>query len=104
MIYIIFKMRKTMAIYILFLFSLAFCIQDLEKQRPKFKCRFDEYKINPQPSTIIIPDEKRENIKNFASDNEVFKDFNIYLDLENFYYELEEYDILRHKNLFLNGM
>ena len=104
MIYIIFKMRKTTGIYILFLFSLAFCIQDLQMQGPKFKCRFDEYKINPQPSTIIIPDEKRENIKNFASDNEVFKDFNIYLDLENFYYELEEYDILRHKNLFLNGM
>ncbi len=98
-------MRKSMAINILFLFSLTFCIYNSEGEGPKFRCNFDAHKITPKPSKLVLPIQKRSNIKSFAaSSNEQYKDFNIFLDFEQLNYQISEYSLNRYKDFFVNGV
>ena len=97
-------MKKLSSLYIILFFSLTLCIKHPGKEKPRFKCRYDERKFFEKPSKITIPNE-RDNIKSFAvGDTGDFKDFNIYLDTENFDYEVSYYHLFAHRDLFLNGM
>ena len=97
-------MKKLSNLYIILFFSLTLCVKHSGNEKPRFKCRYDERKIFQKPSKITIPNE-RDNIKNFAlGSTGDFKDFNIYLDLENFNYEVSYYQLYAYQDLFLNGM
>ena len=98
-------MKKSTAINILFLFSLTFCIYNSEGEGLKFRCNFDAHKITPKPSKLVLPIQKRSNIKSFAaSSNEEYKDFNIFLDFEQLNYQISEYSLNRYKDFFVNGV
>ena len=92
-----------------FIFIL-FYIFSITSQKPykniktKFKCKLDKTKSLPIPASNILPYPK--NLKNRRNlDSDGFKDFNIYLDLENFNHEADNYGINDNKKqILIKGM
>ena len=82
-------------IYFLFCHILINCDNSQKKEKINFKCNADRIESKPIPATNYLP--YPENLKNKrALDGDGFKDFNIYLDLVNFYYEAGEYNIYQN--------
>jgi hypothetical protein len=98
--------EKKSLIYFLLLISLASCGTSQKKKEIKFRCNSE--RIEPKP--IPIPEKYSVPIptdikKKRALETEVFKDFNIYLDLENFEQEAQVYGISNDlKEMFSQGM
>ena len=95
-------MSKNIFIPILCFFILINCIEIDEKPNPLYKCNIDKLNIIPQGHNLIIP-LKNNNIKVFSETNN-FKKFNIYLDLNNFDYEINKYNLEDKREYFITGM
>ena len=80
--------------YLLF-FILVNCNE--RKTEPIFRCGVDTIKSIPKMASNILPiinlTDKRILSNNNNTDEDGFKDFNIYLDLNNFDYELNLYHL-----------
>ena len=74
-----------------------------EKGSPLFKCNVDKLKIKPQEPKLIIPSNKNNNFKSFSEQTN-FKKFNIYLDLNNFDYEINKYNLGDKREFYITGM
>ena len=93
------KLRK---IFIIFLFFsiLVYCDEIHEDIKPIFKCGVNTIKSIPKIATNKSPLNKRI----LDNNSNTFKDFNIYLDLNNFDYEINLYNLTDKRELFVLGM
>ena len=92
-------------IFFLFLISLIICEKNQRKRKPVFKCSPDTKKPIPIPAQNILPIDKKSLKNKRTLDSDGFKEFNIFLDLENFNYEAAQYNINENtKQIFINGM
>ena len=91
-------------IYFLFYFSVINCNKFHKKEKKKYRCNSDKLEPKPIGAKNSIPISK--NIKDKRHlDSDGYKDFNIYLDLENFNYEADLYNIDNNrKQIFKQGM
>ena len=92
-------------IIFLFLISLIICEKNQRKHKPVFKCSPDTKKPILISSQNILPIDKKTLKNKRTLDSDGFKEFNIFLDLENFNHEAEQYNINENtKQIFINGM
>ena len=90
--------------YFLFCYILINCDNSQKQKKNKFKCNADRIESEPIPANNFLPYPKHLKKKR-GLDGDGFKDFNIYLDLYNFYYEAGEYNIYENiQQLFVKGM
>ena len=96
--------EKKILIYFLFCLSFVICSKLNKKTKHLFRCNPD--KIEPMPIPLKYAKPLPKNLKDKrALDGDGFKDFKIYLDLENFNHEADEYKIDdNRKNIFIQGM
>ena len=85
--------------YFFFYFSFIYC-KKIDKEQPTFRCRVDE--LNFISLSPKLANEKK--LDYFTDGNEVFKDFNIYLDLYFFEDQIKEYNLENKRDFFINGM
>ena len=99
----LFNWKKILIFFLFYLCSVT-CNKLHKKLKRAFRCKPDETKPIPIPETNILPYPK--NIKNKRNlDADGFKDFNIYLDLENFNNETQFYEIDPNvKQIYIQGM
>ena len=96
-------MRVTLIItYLLFLPFLINCLENL-KDMPQFRCGSDKLQIPSKPiGEHFSTNKTNSNYRHvFNAKVEEFKEFNIYLDLQNFNYEIETYNLTSKKDFFL---
>ena len=88
-----------------FLFSLLliYSNESPEKMKPIFKCEVDKTEPIPKLATEKLPIKNSQRILNNL-DEDGFKEFNIFLDLNNFDYEVELYNLSATRELFVSGM
>ena len=96
--------EKKILIYFLFCLSFVICSKLNKKTKHLFRCNPD--KIEPMPIPLKYAKPLPKNLKDKrALDGDGFKDFKIYLDLENFNHEANTYGIDdNRKNIFIQGM
>ena len=92
-------------IYLLLNLSLIYCKQNINKNKSSFRCAIDKHNFFKGYLDHISPIE----IKNFFQYNDnnkenEYKDFNINIDLYNFYDELEKYKLTSRKNFFESAL
>ena len=94
---------------ILFMFNFLFIINKISSKERQvlYKCGIDEYELIPEVAkhSITIDNKSplyRRRLDNISPDG--FKNFKIYLDLENLEYEMELYNLTKHKNIYINSM
>ena len=74
-----------------------------ERNKPIFKCETDKTEPIPKFAINISPINKyKRTLDNLDQDG--FKAFNIFLDLNNFDYEVELYNLTDKKELFVSGL
>ena len=96
---------KNQLIYFLFCFSFIFCIEKIEETSSFYRCGENFFNITPRfINKALHNDDNFDYIKSFTQDNDIFKDFNIYLDLLNFEYEIKQYNLEDKREFFINGM
>ena len=96
-------MRVTLIItYLLFLPFLINCLENL-KDMPQFRCGSDKLQMPSKPiGEHFSTNKTNSNYRHvFNAKVEEFKEFNIYLDLQNFNYEIETYNLTSKKDFFL---
>jgi len=70
---------------------------------PKFRCTVDEQELNIKYAEAISQ-KKEDNLKSYNLVDNVFKDFNINIDLYNFYDEIVTYGLTDKKEFFENAI
>ena len=98
-----FKSRKNF-IYFLFLFVTISCDKTEDSVGPIYKCGINKSNQIPLPSNNIIPLTGDKEKYKRSLDSNGFKDFNIHLDLLNFYDEVKKYHLEDKRDLFVQGM
>ena len=96
-----FKRNIVILFNIIFLINLINC----HRQPPLFKCQHsDQDENDPLPNRVVeLSVKEKEERKRRIAEND-FKDFNIYLDLENVLYEIEQLGLEKHKDFYINSM
>ena len=90
---------------LLFCFSLIYYSEYHEKMQPLFKCEVDKTESIPIFATKKSPIEKPNYKRTLDNiDRDGFKDFHIFLDLYNFDYEIQLYNLTDKRELFVSGM
>ena len=97
------------AIFLLNFYLLINIINCHFKQQPLYKCEHNiEEEQNPLPNLVIETSnkEKEEHKRRIDSqvDTDGFKEFNIYLDLENIKYDIERFGLTAYKEFFISSM
>ena len=96
---------KNQLIYFLFCFSFIFCIEKIEETLSFYRRGENFFNITPRFINKALDNgDNFDYIKSFTQDNDIFKDFNIYLDLLNFEYEIKQYNLEDKREFFINGM
>ena len=101
-------MRKSIFIYLLVVLLLINIIKTQDSKPIKFRCGANEIQKPPADAKIPFPTNKNNsnNIKLFNLNTKLnedeFKDFNIYLDLENFNVEVNTYNLGSKKQFFID--
>ena len=92
-------------IFFLFLFSLLliYTNESPVKMKPIFKCGSDKTEPIPKLATEILPIKNPKRVLDNV-DQDGFKEFNIFLDLNNFDYEVELYNLSSTREIFVSGM
>ena len=86
-------------VYTIFIFSKTIHCQT---NKPIYKCIHEDYEEkNPLPNIIIKSNETR---KRKVQDSSEFKDFNIFLDLENIKKEITSNGLDKYTNIFISSM
>ena len=70
---------------------------------PKFRCTVDEHELNIKYAEAISQ-KKEDNLKSYNLVDNGFKDFNINIDLYNFYDEIVTYELTDKKEFFENAI
>ena len=97
------EVKKRGIYYILFL-ALILCEPATENSNTRFKCGKDNFKPIQLPLNAVVPS-KKSNLKYRRTlDSDGFKDFNIFLDLNNFDDEVKKYNLTEKRNFFVEGM
>ena len=75
-----------------------------ENMKPLFECSADKTEPIPKLAKNISPLRNNNYKRSLDVDVDGFKDFNIYLDLFNFEYEVKLYNLTNQRQIFLSGM
>ena len=96
------KLNIVLLFNVIFLFNLINC-----HQQPRlFKCvHSNEDENKPiHIKGIELTDKQKEEQKRRMADSDGFKEFNIYLDLENIKYEIKKLHLEAHEEFYINSM
>ena len=101
------NIKKLLIFILYFLFNFINSNELRQNNTNFYRCGIDKFKPIPLSSKNIAPiDKNNPNYKRILdnTDEEGFKDFNIYLDLYNFEDEVERYGLSENRNLYVTGM
>ena len=96
--------EQNLLFYFLFIIAIVSCGKKNTNKKQIFQCGVDMIKTTPIPAKNVIPLKNKNIIKKRELDSDGFKDFNIYLDLENFNKEIEKFHLDDKRELFVEGM
>ena len=87
---------------LLILLTCFYFIESLQNSNLVYRCNYDEFKYPIRFANSTIEGKSQNKILALNSNN--FKDFNISLDLNNLYYEIDYYSLQTMKNFFVSGL
>ena len=99
-----FQKTTTILIYFILCLAFIFCGKTLNDSNYEFRCGSNDFNPTPfYPQTIAPLKEDNKKYKRLL-DSDGFKDFNIYLDLNNFNEEVKKYKLNDKRDIFVSGM
>ena len=87
--------------FLLILFTCLYSIKSLQNN-PVYRCNYDGFKNKINFANITVKSNNPNKI--FKLNEDGFKDFNIFLDLFNFDYEIQKYGLSEKRDFFANGL
>ena len=87
---------------LLILLTCFYFIESLQNSNLVYRCNYDEFKYPIRFANSTIEGKSQNKILALNSNN--FKEFNISLDLNNLYYEIDYYSLQTMKNFFVSGL
>ena len=96
-------MEFKILLFYLFIIKSFFYLVYCETKQPIFKCIYNDYDEKHPLSYVAIKNDGTEKIKR-KTDSSDFKDFNIYLDLENIKNDIKNNGLEKNMNFFISSM
>ena len=90
--------------YFILCFVAIFCNQALDNSSTLYQCGKDNFKPISASLNDIVPLNKDNMKSKRGLDSDGFKDFNIFLDLNNFDDEIKKYKLTDKRDIFVKGM
>ena len=98
-------MRKKILLFYSLIINCFFNPIYCDTKQPIFKCIYNDYDEKHPLSYVVIKNNETEKIKRKTdSDSSDFKDFNIYLDLENIKNDIKNNGLEKNMNFFISSM
>ena len=88
--------------FLLIFLTCLYSIESLLEKNPVYKCNYDGFKNTIRFANVTLEDKNSNKI--FTLNSFGFKTFNICLDLYNFDYEINKYNLQPMRNFFLSGL
>ena len=87
-----------------FSFFLLIIICEMPKKEERYKCGIDKFQAVPIPATNISPLVQNNQNNGRLLDSDGFKEFEIFLDLVNLNYEIDQNGLQEKRDFFIIGI
>ena len=100
----LFQVTRKQFIYFALCIAIILCSEATDNSNPIFKCGKDNFTPIPLTLNNLLPLDQKNTKYRRSLDSDGFKDFNIFLDLNNFDDEIQKYNLQNKRDLFVKGM